>query len=225
MQASWQHFCLGSCGESPLRWSSKALILAGKGYSLCGRPQNNTLAQCLGLFVRTYRTEQTTSLFTLPAGAPVRGRRAAPSPCGSCLSLFVIICHTKHYHLCSSSNSTCTALHCLQEHLYEADEQAPLRQVAWDRLLQLFGDLEDSWASADGRGLFQQLPLRAVAALAKSDSLAVASENTVFAGEGVWSKAVITSSDCSVSCAWEGGKCSCADSWFAVWKFVASGVC
>lgn len=148
-----------------------------------------------------------------------------PPPCGSCLSLFVIICHTKHYHLCSSSNSTCTALHCLQEHLYEADEQAPLRQVAWDRLLQLFGDLEDSWASADGRALFQQLPLRAVAALAKSDSLAVASENTVFAGEGVWSKAVITSSGCSVSCAWEGGKCSCADSWFVVWKFVASGVC
>uniref|UniRef100_A0A383VWS6 BTB domain-containing protein n=1 Tax=Tetradesmus obliquus TaxID=3088 RepID=A0A383VWS6_TETOB len=81
---------------------------------------------------------------------------------------------------------TLSGVYCLQEHLYEADEQAPLRQVAWDRLLQLFGDLEDSWASADGRALFQQLPLRAVAALAKSDSLAVASENTVFAALSSW---------------------------------------
>jgi hypothetical protein len=79
--------------------------------------------------------------------------------------------------------ATLTGVYSLPDHLYEADEQAPLRVVAWDRLLQLFGDLEDSWASADGRALFQQLPLRAVAALAASDALAVASENTVFAGE------------------------------------------
>jgi hypothetical protein len=80
--------------------------------------------------------------------------------------------------------ATLTGVYSLPDHLYEADEQAPLRVVAWDRLLQLFGDLEDSWASADGRALFQQLPLRAVASLAASDALAVASENTVFAGEG-----------------------------------------
>jgi hypothetical protein len=79
--------------------------------------------------------------------------------------------------------ATLTGVYSLPDHLYEADEQAPLRVVAWDRLLQLFGDLEDSWASADGRALFQQLPLRAVAGLATSDALAVASENTVFAGE------------------------------------------
>jgi len=52
--------------------------------------------------------------------------------------------------------------------------------------MQLFGDLEDSWAAADGRSLWQQLPFRAVTALAASDALAVANENTVFAALSSW---------------------------------------
>ncbi|KAF6261544.1 hypothetical protein COO60DRAFT_1699744 [Scenedesmus sp. NREL 46B-D3] len=72
--------------------------------------------------------------------------------------------------------ATLAGVYSLPDHLYEADEQAPLRLVAWDRLLQL----------ADGRALFQQLPLRAVAALAGADALAVASENTVFAALSSW---------------------------------------
>eukprot|EP00775_Hariotina_reticulata_P008260 gene8260-8448_t len=82
--------------------------------------------------------------------------------------------------------ATLTGIWGLPDHLFEADEQQPLQVVAWDRLMQLFGDLEDSWATADGRSLWQQLPLRAVTALAASDALAVANENTVFAALSSW---------------------------------------
>jgi hypothetical protein len=52
----------------------------------------------------------------------------------------------------------------LPQHLYEGDgdEAAALRGVAWERLLQLFGDLEEAWSTADGRAMWQQLPWRAV---------------------------------------------------------------
>lgn len=55
---------------------------------------------------------------------------------------------------------TLTGVWGLPQHLYEGDgdEAAALRGVAWERLLQLFGDLEEAWASADGRAMWQQLP-------------------------------------------------------------------
>jgi hypothetical protein len=59
---------------------------------------------------------------------------------------------------------TLTGVWGLPAHLFEGggDEAAALRGVAWERLLQLFGDLEEAWATADGRGMWQQLPWRAV---------------------------------------------------------------
>jgi hypothetical protein len=60
--------------------------------------------------------------------------------------------------------TTLTGVWGLPQHLFEGDgdEAAALRGVAWERLLQLFGDLEEAWASADGRAMWQQLPWRAV---------------------------------------------------------------
>lgn len=52
--------------------------------------------------------------------------------------------------------------------------------------MQLYGDLELAWMSADGRMRWRQLPYRAVLQLAASDQLAVASENTVFTALSSW---------------------------------------
>lgn len=59
---------------------------------------------------------------------------------------------------------TLTGVWGLPQHLFEGDgeDAAALRGMAWERLLQLFGDLEEAWASADGRAMWQQLPWRAV---------------------------------------------------------------
>lgn len=59
---------------------------------------------------------------------------------------------------------TLTGVWSLPPHLFECegDEAAALRGVAWERLLQLFGDLEEAWSTADGRAMWQQLPWRAV---------------------------------------------------------------
>ena len=78
------------------------------------------------------------------------------------------------------------AIASLPDHLYESDALAAARAVAAERQQQLFSDLEATWATADGRSKWRQLPVRAILQLAASDALCLASENTLFAAIASW---------------------------------------
>jgi hypothetical protein len=83
-----------------------------------------------------------------------RWHLARPAPAPACHQAACMLATPTHH----------AGLWSLPQHVFEGqgEEAASLRGVAWERLLQLFGDLEEAWASADMRALWQQLPLRAI---------------------------------------------------------------